>query len=260
MPLDYVVTPNGSGGHYVFGGGFGGVWRSANGGVTWVQHGLLDQTPQAMAATGNGANVFAGGDPFGVYRSTDHGATWALVNQGLTDLRISALVSPDGTNLFAGGAGGVHLSRDNGNSWTSVSTGLTTGVSSLAVSTDGATLLAGTTGYGVWKRPLSEMLEVTAVSPGGDPGLTLHANRPNPFHAATTIRYSLPRMMAVRLAIHDVTGRRVRTLVNGLQNAGEQRVIWDGRDESGSPASPGMYVCRLDAGGHGLARRMALLK
>jgi flagellar hook capping protein FlgD len=260
MPLDFVVTPNGSAGHNIFGGGFGGVWLSTNGGVTWALAGLQDKTPQGMATTGNGANLFAGGNPFGVYRSTNNGATWALVNHGLTDLRISALVSPDGTNLFAGGAGGVYLSTDQGDSWTSVGTGLTTGVFSLAVSADGSILLAGTTGFGVWKRPLSEMIQVVAVLPGGDRGLALDGNRPNPFNTGTTIQYSLPRTMAVHLVIHDVTGRTVRTLVNGVQSAGEWRAIWDGRDERGSVVSPGMYVYRLHAGGASLARKMALLK
>ena len=253
------MTPNGSGGHNIFGGGFNGVWLSTNGGFTWAHSGL-GEVVSGMAATSNGANLFADGDPFGVYRSTNNGATWTLVNNGLTDLRIFALLSPDGTNLFAAGAGGVYLSTDQGNSWTSVGTGLTTGVFSLAVSADGSTLLAGTTGFGVWKRPLSEMILVLAVPPGGDRGLALYANRPNPFDAGTTIQYSLPRTMPVRLVIHDVTGRTVRTLVNGVQNAGERRAIWDGRDESGSLVSPGMYVYRLDAGGASLARKMALLK
>jgi photosystem II stability/assembly factor-like uncharacterized protein len=171
LPLDYAVTPNGSGGSNIFAGGFGGVWRSTDYGATWtaVNAGLTDKIVQGLAATSNGANLFAGGDPFGVYRSTDNGATWALVNNGLTDLRVYALLSPDGTNLFAGGAGGVFLSTDHGEHWTSVGAGLTTGVFSLAVSADGSTLLAGTTGLGVWKRSLSEMINVSPPPPPPPP-------------------------------------------------------------------------------------------
>jgi hypothetical protein len=186
MPLDFVVTPNGSG-YNIFGGGFGGVWRSTNGGLTWTAAGLQNLTPQGMAATGNGANLFAGGDPFGVYRSTNNGATWTLVNNGLTDLRITALLSPDGTNLFAGGGGGVFLSTDNGNNWTSVGTGLTTGVFQLAVSADGSTLLAGTTGYGVWKRPLSEMINVPPPPPPSPPSISSFAPASGPVGTEVTI-------------------------------------------------------------------------
>jgi hypothetical protein len=240
------------------------VFLSTDGGLTWSNTGLPG-TPQGMAATGNGSAVFAGGDPFGVYRSTDDGATWTLVNNGLTDLRIFALLSPDGVNLLAAGAGGVFLSTDDGDNWTSVSTGLTTGVFSLAVSADGATLLAGTTGFGVWKRPLAEMTggQVGIEDPGAflvQDGVFLRANHPNPFAANTGIQYSLPTTMPVRLAIYDVHGRQVRKLVDSVQEAGEQRVVWDGRDEQGSPVGSGIYVVRLEASRAVLSRKMSLLR
>jgi len=253
MPLDYAVTPSA-----VFAGGFGGVLRSTDGGLTWANT-PISGTAQAMAATANGANVFAGGDPFGVYRSTNNGASWTLVNSGLTDLRITSLLSPDGTQLFAAGAGGVYLTKDQGDHWSSVSTGLTTGVQSLALSADGATLLAGTSGYGVWKRPLSEMLGTVDVPRSLPTGMALRANHPNPFSTGTTLHFSLPREAHVRLVVHDVTGRTVRVLVNGLRGAGNQQAVWDGRDERGSRVSPGVYVTRLDVGGVSLTRKMTLL-
>lgn len=260
MPLDYVVTSNGSGGHDIFGGGFNGVWVSTNYGQTWSHLGI-GEIVQGMAATANGANLFAGGDPFGVYRSTDHGATWTLVNNGFTDLRIFALLSPDGTHLFAAGAGGVFLSADNGNNWSPVGTGLTTGVFSLAVGGDGLTLLAGTTGFGVWKRPLSEMIGTTdsgeeEVAPSS--AIMLRGNLPNPFRDGTTIHYALPGAMPARLVVYDVAGHAVRTLVNGTQEAGERRVTWDGKNESGLQVSRGIYLYRLEAGGTTRTRKMIL--
>jgi flagellar hook assembly protein FlgD len=253
LPLDYVVTPNGSGGHNVFGGGVGGVWVSANYGITWAATGFpIDKSPQGMATTENGANLFAAGDPFGVYRSTDDGASWTPVNDGLTDLRLVALASPDGIHLFAAGVGGVFLSSDNGDSWTSVGEGLTTAVSSLAVSGDGSTLLAGTANFGVWKRDLAEMIG-TPSSLGNAPllsGIALRTNYPNPFGAGgTTIHFALPQAMPARLVVYDVAGRAVRTLVSGMQQAGELRVTWDGRTQTGTRVGRGVYVYRLEAGG-----------
>jgi hypothetical protein len=173
LTLDYVATPNGAGGHDYYAGGVGGVWRSTNYGTAWtpVSAALNDKVVEALATTANGDNLFAGGGPFGVLRSTDDGATWTAVNNGLTNLTILALLSPDGTNLFAGGGGGVFLSTDHGASWTSVNSGLSTGVYSLALSADGQTLMAGTTGSGVWKRPLSELLEVVPPPPPTPPAI-----------------------------------------------------------------------------------------
>jgi len=259
MPLDYVVTPNGSGGHDIFGGGFGGVWVSTDQGHTWSPLGFAE-TVQGMAATADGAYLFAGGDPFGVYRSNDRGATWTPVNNGLTDARISALLSPDGTHLFAAGAGGIFLSADNGDSWAPVGAGLTTGVFSLAVSGDGWTLLAGTTGFGVWKRPLSEMIGTAGADDVVAPAsaIILRGNLPNPFRDGTTIDYVLPRAMPARLVIYDVAGHAVRTLVNGTEEAGERRVTWDGKNESGSQVGRGIYLVRLEAGGTTRTRKMIL--
>lgn len=260
MPLDYVVVPNGSGGHTIFGGGFGGVWRSTNFGLTWTVT-QLSGMPQGMAATANGTNVFAGGDPFGVYRSTDSGATWQLVNNGLTDLRIMALLSPDGTHLFAAGGGGVFLSSDNGNNWTSVSTGLTTGVFSLSVSADGSTLLAGTTGYGVWKRPLSQMIGVTGVGPDVRVDRRLEIS-PNPLRGGgmASIAVQLAPNGQGRLEAYDVSGRRVRSWdLSGTPNAREE-IRWDGKSQAGTDLAPGVYFLHLVTGQGSVGQRILMVR
>jgi photosystem II stability/assembly factor-like uncharacterized protein len=259
MPFDFAVIPDGSGGHEIFGGGEAGVWSSTNYGATWGVLGL-GATARSVVATNNGASLFAGGEAFGVYRSTDGGANWTLVNNGLADLRIKTLLSPDGTNLFAAGVGGVFLSIDQGDHWTSVSTGLTAGVLSLAMSADGTNLLAGTTEFGVWTRPLSEMNIVTGVAVGSVPRtMTLRAY-PNPFNPQATIEFSLPEANRVHLAIYDVSGRLVRTLVDGIRNAGDHRVIWDGLDDGGRGVSSGVYLYQLEAGDKSVTRKMSLLR
>lgn len=259
MPFDFAVTPDGSGGHEIFGGGEGGLWSSTNYGATWALLGL-GATARSVVATNNGASLFAGGETFGVYRSTDGGASWSLANNGLTDPRIHTLLSPDGMNLFAAGDGGVFLSTDQGDHWTSVGIGLTAGVLSLAMSADGMDLLAGTTQYGVWTRPLSEMLTPTGVNAVAVPGAMSLRSYPNPFNPNTTIQYSLLETGRVRLSIYDVTGRLVRTLVDGVRNAGDQRVLWDGKDDRGSPVGSGVYVYQLEAGRTSLTRKMSLLR
>ena len=88
---------------------------------------------------------------------------------------------------MAGGAGGVFLSADNGNSWTSVGTGLTTAVSALAASGDGTTLLAGTSGVGVWRRPLSEMINAPPPPPPSAPSIASFAPASGPVGTLVTI-------------------------------------------------------------------------
>lgn len=75
--------------------------------------------------------------------------------------------------------------------------------------------------------------------------LELAAPWPNPARDGATLRFAMPRPGAASLALHDVSGRRVRVLVRGEQPAGEQRVRWDGRDQSGRSCPPGLYFVRL---------------
>jgi len=65
----------------------------------------------------------------------------------------------------------------------------------------------------------------------------------------------------VRLEIFDVSGRRVRTLVNKAVGAGTRSVKWDGRDVTGLAARSGVYFYRLSVDGSVVAtRKMVLLK
>ena len=88
----------------------------------------------------------------------------------------------------------------------------------------------------------------------------LHANAPNPFGPLTTIRFDLPRPSNVRLDVYDITGRRVRTLVEETLPAGSRNIIWDGRDDRGNPTASGVYFYRFDAGSYRETKKMTLLK
>ena len=60
--------------------------------------------------------------------------------------------------------------------------------------------------------------------------------------------------------VFDVAGRTVRTLLGGVQPAGERMLAWDGRDDSGAQLSAGGYMLRLDAGGHSETRAVRLVR
>lgn len=96
--------------------------------------------------------------------------------------------------------------------------------------------------------------------PGGK-GAQLEQNRPNPFNPQTKIRFSLPEAALVSLRIYDVSGRLVRSLINGEQvGAGPQEVVWAGLDSAGQPVAGGVYFYRLETPTFSEAKRMTLLK
>jgi hypothetical protein len=82
-------------------------------------------------------------------------------------------------------------------------------------------------------------------------------NSPNPFHDTTRIDYDLPESAHVELAIYDVAGRRLRTLVDGDRSDGRNTIEWDGRDAAGQALPRGVYFCRLHVVGTEHRVRMA---
>ena len=89
----------------------------------------------------------------------------------------------------------------------------------------------------------------------------LYQNVPNPFNPETVIRYDVPAGGGnVTLRVFDVSGKLVRTLVYGVEPAGERTVQWNGRNEKGEQVSTGVYFYRLEAGSFTERKKMVLLK
>ena len=90
--------------------------------------------------------------------------------------------------------------------------------------------------------------------------ISLSPGMPNPFTEQVKISYSLPARMKVRLALYDVTGRLVTTLVNGVEEPGVKTIIWDGKSDNGSLISNGVYFCYLETEDGSLVRKIVHTK
>ncbi|MCA9751199.1 MAG: hypothetical protein KC591_03340, partial [Gemmatimonadetes bacterium] len=88
----------------------------------------------------------------------------------------------------------------------------------------------------------------------------LAQNQPNPFGPDTRIAFALPAATDVSLAVFDVTGRRVRTLVAGARPAGRHEITWDGTNDQGDRVASGVYFYRLAAGAEEAERKMIRLR
>ena len=85
---------------------------------------------------------------------------------------------------------------------------------------------------------------------------------PNPAFAGTAhILFRIPPTTAVDVSIYDVTGKLVKKIAAGTFPGGVRTANWDGRDESGKPASAGIYLVRL-VGGPGVhqTKRLVLFR
>ncbi|MBN2414378.1 T9SS type A sorting domain-containing protein, partial [bacterium] len=104
----------------------------------------------------------------------------------------------------------------------------------------------------------------TDVADDGGAGLPssmhLYANYPNPFNPVTTIEFDLKQQADITVAVYDVRGRLIQTLLSGVRAAGSHRVVWDGRDLNGTAVSSGVYIYQLKTGDAVLSRKMMLMK
>ncbi len=111
-------------------------------------------------------------------------------------------------------------------------------------------------------------LKVTASSPWTGVDEEFDAPRsyvlggvtPNPFNPMTTISYGAPRPGDVEVAIYNIAGKRVATLVDGHVEAGFHTAVWHGRDDDGHQVASGVYFCRMTAEAFDDAVKMVLLK
>ncbi len=86
----------------------------------------------------------------------------------------------------------------------------------------------------------------TAVSAPPADGFSIVGVVPNPFNPSTSVRFTLPRALAVTAEVWSVTGARVRTLAHEANMpAGENTVRWDGRNTNGDRVASGVYLFRV---------------
>lgn len=83
----------------------------------------------------------------------------------------------------------------------------------------------------------------------------LSQNYPNPFNPSTTINYSLAKDGIVSLAVYNLLGQQVASLVNGNQKAGAYHINFDA-----SKLSSGVYYYRLESNNNVMVKKMLLMK
>jgi len=88
----------------------------------------------------------------------------------------------------------------------------------------------------------------------------LMQNYPNPFNPETKISYNLPLSDYVSLSVHDLLGRKVKTLVSEFQSAGNHSLVWNGKDDWESSLASGLYLYTLKTSSFVESKKMMLLK
>jgi hypothetical protein len=113
---------------------------------------------------------------------------------------------------------------------------------------------------GASNEDLTATLEELESRPEIPTAYRLVGNTPNPFNPATAVAYNVPHESRVTIRVYDVSGRLVRTLVDGTVEPGRHEAVWNGRNDRGEPVGSGVYFCTMEAAGFSGSHKMVLLK
>lgn len=111
------------------------------------------------------------------------------------------------------------------------------------------------------KISLNELTWVGIDDRANLPGkFKLGQNYPNPFNVGTVIDYVIEEESRIELAVYDILGKRIATLVSGNKDAGRYSITWNGLSDSGEAVASGLYFYSLSSGSGSETKRMMLLK
>jgi len=85
--------------------------------------------------------------------------------------------------------------------------------------------------------------------------IIIHQNYPNPFNPVTTISFSVPTILDVKITAYNIVGHEVSTLLNEIVLVGMQSVIWNAQDQPS-----GVYFIRMESGDFIRTQKVMLLK
>jgi len=91
--------------------------------------------------------------------------------------------------------------------------------------------------------------------------IILHQNYPNPSNSTTIINYQLSAVSSVNIAIYDIQGKNVKTLINKTESPGTHSISWDGKNNFGKSVSSGVYFYQLKLDGkYAVGKKLIYLK
>jgi len=244
-------------------GGFrdiiGVVWRTTDGGENWttVVDKLISEPLYDLHIFDSLHVIAMGGDPeYGVSQvvTTDGGDTWKYISLGILwfSLDIGFRTATEGWAPLGTQKKFLYTS-DSGINWNIFDTPDSTNITHICFpdSLHGF----GVGNYGniikyVYQKPTNVQPE-----PGKISSFYLSQNYPNPFNPSTTIKYSIPENGFVKLAVYNMLGEEVATIVNTTQKAGRYEVNFNA-----SKLSSGVYVYRIEASNVTASRKLILMK
>lgn len=192
-----------------------------------------------------------------VLKTTDGGLNWTrYIVDGNHD--IEGIGFENEMKGWVGGYGFVSQTLDGGKTWQDFNfAGGNESLDRFYFFGDSIGYAAGKTIY-KYSKKINTTVQDRFVKQNRSP--LLLSNYPNPFNPETTISYRLPKGDQVKIRLFNSFGQEIRLLFEGFQPSGDHKIKWDGKENSGYPASSGVYYYRIDSGDISESKTMVMVK
>ena len=93
--------------------------------------------------------------------------------------------------------------------------------------------------------------------------IKLMQNYPNPFsssNANTTIEFELKKPGRAEVAVYNIKGQKVKTLLDGELKFGKHTLIWNGKNEDGNQVANGIYFYKVEQNKETKVKKMILIR
>jgi len=270
LPYSVTTTPHNDSTFFISGyyNSKGTIFKSTNGGSDWnvlYEEPAVNIQIYSVCADPADTNILYYYAQNGIFKSTDNGNTWNNIYSNIcSDLHV------DKNGVIYGLASNeVIISKNGGVSFDTYSSGITSTITDNCLEIDemNGILYVGTDKQGVMSLRLGTETRVENSQKKIITGHRLFGNYPNPFNQGAGIRFQVSGVRdqglgdtRVKLAIYNILGQHIRTLVDEEKPEGTYRVYWDGRDKNGQAVPSGVYFYRLQAGDFSEVKKMILLK
>lgn len=231
----------------------GKIYKTSNAGINWQVFYLTSHITFRDITFINNLTGFAVGLEGRMIKTTDQGNSWQEVSAGTSE-SLYSIRFPNSLIGYISKDKGIIKTTDGGNSWQEVlQQGNDTLFSEYFINPD-VGYVAGTKGR-VFKTTTGGVIGINQISGEVPTEFLLLQNYPNPFNPNTNIKFAIPKLANVRLAVYDMLGREVESLVNQQLTHGIYEVNWNA-----AKFSSGIYMYRLVTNDFNMVKKMSLIK
>jgi len=200
------------------------------------------------------------GNQYHFVRSDDNGFNWDIISSENSSIFIDLDITNSGL-IFKSVGSNIFKSTDYGDTFT-LFQNIPENITGLYQVDNSENLYAITDFilYEVTIDSIIPLIDYTSINQYLIPENSIKLNNhPNPFNPTTTISFSIPEEGNIDLAIYNIKGQMIKSLLNDQIVAGEHSVIWNGKDTSGKKVGSGVYLYKLNVNGKTEAVKKCLL-